>query len=221
MVHYERLVGEIKEKLGKIRNDYLAEAEGVCHQLADGRVLKLPDDYWKFVLNRLDDAKRLKELLANIRYKSEEARCSAEQQFNEISGLVNLAKPLDDDLRLLLDRGAMRALFRRPRNDEFKWLNVTAHPSKKICEDPKYSATLLWMSRWPDLDHAGPDTDLKHLQVCDQSLLTYYATQPLPPEWKALHASTYLQVCFTFGIVLLRGHSGQLEGVLTTPKDAF
>ena len=198
MVHYERLVGEIKAKLSQIRNDYLAESEGVCHRLDDGRVLRLPDDYLNFLTQGLDNAKKLGKFHAICRYKSEEARCSAYERFAEISGLVNIAKLLDNDLRLLLDRGAMRALFRRPNHDEFKLLNDIAHPSEKVLMDPQYSLALLWLSRCPGWDPVKPDVDLnmKRLKDYDQSLLTYYA-RPLTPALAAFHALAYLQVSFT------------------------
>ena len=104
MVHYGQLVAEIEEKLDQIRDDYLAEAEAVCHRLSDGRVLRLPNNYLNFLTQGLDNAEKLGKFHDICRYKSEEARCSAYELFIEISGLVKLAKPLDNDLRMLLDR---------------------------------------------------------------------------------------------------------------------
>ena len=195
MVHYERLVGEIKAKLSQIRNDYLAESEGVCHRLDDGRVLRLPDDYLNFLTQGLDNAKKLGKFHAICRYKSEEARCSAYERFAEISELVNIAKLLDNDLRLLLDRGIMRALFRRPKNDEIKLLNDIAHPSEKVLMDPQYSLALLWLSRWPGPGISWPDAErnMRRLKVYDRSLLAYYARQ-LTPAVAAFHAIAYLKV---------------------------
>ena len=98
-----------------------------------------------------------------------------------------------DYLRLLLDRMAMRSLFKRPLNDGFNQLNASAHPSKVLLENPEFPRALIWLSQWSGPNPAQQDPEFRRLGQYDESLLTYYA-RPLADDVRAHHATTFVQV---------------------------
>ena len=193
MEHYGRVLREIEEKLARIRDEYLAETGGICRRYSRERVIRLPKNQREILHYKIDAPERMDKFHDQCRYKSEEAKTQARDCFTEILGLVDTAKTLGDNSRLLLDRGVMRSLFRRPKGDEFKLLNTTAHPTEKILKDPRYALTLLWLTRWPGPNTAKPDPGLKRLGEYDQSLLFYYA-RPLNSLWTHFHGLAYLEV---------------------------
>ena len=192
---YDRLTEEIRVLLQSICDEDLLEGVSrTCFTNPDSEeVVTLPVDHTGFLKLGLHDDDTLLQFHMLTHY-NEDRREEAFQKLREVRRLVKPTMVLYGEyLRLLLDRMAMRSLFKRPLNDGFNQLNASAHPSKVLLENPEFSRALIWLSRWSGPKPAQPDPEFRRLGQYDESLLTYYA-RPLADEVRAHHATTFVQV---------------------------
>ena len=203
---YDRLTEEIRVLLQSICDEDLLEgASRTCFIVAGSNdVVMLPVYHNGFLKLGLHDDDKLLQFHMLTHY-NETRREEAFQKLQEIRRLIKPAMVLYGEyLRLLLDRMAMRSLFKRPLDDGFNQLNESAHPSKILLESPDFSRALIWLSRWSGPNPAKPDPEFRRLGQDDESLLTYYA-RPLADDVRALHATGFVHVS---GIALFtRSHA--------------
>ena len=174
---YDRLTEEIRVLLQSICDEDLREgASRTCFNVpSTNDVVTLPVYHTGFLKLGLHDDDKLLQFHMLTQY-IENRREGAFQKLREVRRLVKPTIVLYGEyLRLLLDRMAMRSLFKRPLNDGFNQLNASAHPSKVLLENPDFSRALLWLSRWSGPKPAQPDPEFRRLGQYDESLLTYYA----------------------------------------------
>ena len=199
---YDRKANEVKALLDDICDNCLLEKESrVCFRApATGCKVNLPRSHTGFLkLGLHDNEARFLYFHKHTRYKDGRVD-DAYKKLDQVRKLVNSTLVVYCGfLRLLLDRMAMRALFKRALDDGFRLLNETAHPSEKILGDPEFSRALIWLSRWPGPNSAQPDTTFRRLSAYDESILTYYA-RPLTNSTNATHAMNYVEVSFSYAI---------------------
>ena len=192
---YDRIVEEIRVLLQSICDEDLLEgATRTCFITPNSKeVVTLPVYHAGFLKLGLHDDDALLRFHMLTHY-NENRREEAYQKLREIRRLVKPTIILYGEyLRLLLDRMAMRSLFKRPLNDGFSQLNASAHPSRVLLENPEFSRALIWLSRWSGPNPAKPDPEFRRLGPYDESLLTYYA-RPLSDDVMAHHAIRFVQV---------------------------
>ena len=192
---YDRITEEIRVLLQSICDEDLLEgASRTCFTIPNtDEVVTLPIHHTGFLklgLHDDDTLLRFHMLTTYIEDRHEEAY----QKLREVRKLIKPTMILYGDyLRLLLDRMAMRSLFKRPLNDGYNQLNVSAHPSRVLLENPEFSRALIWLSRWAGPDPTKPDPEFRRLGQYDESLLTYYA-RPLADDVMAHHAISFVHV---------------------------
>ena len=193
---YDRKANEVKALLDDICDNCLLEKESrVCFRApATGHEVNLPRSHTGFLkLGLHDNEARFLYFHKHTRYKDGRVD-DAYKKLDQVRKLVNSTLVVYGGfLRLLLDRMAMRALFKRALDDAYELLNATAHPSEKVIEDPGFSRALIWLSRWPGPILAQPDTRFRRLRAYDESILTYYA-RPLTAGTNATHVMNYVEV---------------------------
>lgn len=187
---------EVQELLRKIRTECLEWGEGCCFIESESQIL-LPQDYASFIAYGLAEYKVMVGFYELCRLK-EGKRQQAFAYFKSIHDLVTgTMNPLDGSLRLLLDRDAMRALFRRPDGDDFSLLNKNSHPRIELLKGPRFSSALLWLSRFPEAPNAEVENRMRRLASYDQSLLHRWAI-PMSPNVMSRFNETYIRVSSDF-----------------------
>lgn len=193
---YDRKASEIKALLADICDNCLLEKESrICFRVPDtGREVKFPRSHKEFLqLDLHGNEMNFSSFHNHTRYKNGRAD-DAYKKLDQVRKLVKSTMVVcGGSLRLLLDRMAMRALFKRALDDAYELLNTSAHPSEKVIEDPEFSQALIWLSRWPGPIPGQPDTTFRRLHAYDESILTYYA-RPLTASTIATHVMDYVEV---------------------------
>ena len=192
---YETHWLRINALLSEIRESCLLYEDGICTRAtSDGSPIILPTDYGSCVATELYKLSTLEELHELTEYKSDEKKEEAWGKYLSIQESMRELQPLDANLRLLLDRRVIRALFRRPKGSEYSILCDSAHPKEVIERSGSFSLAILWLSQLSSPDpEFNPDGRFRPLDRDDQGLFTLYAREA-EADTVSRNTSDYIKV---------------------------
>ena len=221
---YETHWNKINELLKEIRENCLLYEDGICtRETSDGSPIILPTDYGSCVAMKLYKLSMLEELHDVTEYKSDEKKEEAWGKYLSIQESMRQLEPLDADLRLLLDRRVIRALFRRPKGSEYSKLCDSAHPKEVVRRSGSFSLAILWLSQLSSPDpEFNPDGRFRSLGRDDQGLFTLYAREA-EADTVSRNTSDYIKVKLSSPPTQLRDtellhiHRRHLSSFVTQP----
>lgn len=192
---YETHWLKINALLKEIREGCLHYKDGICTRAtSDGTPIILPTDYGSCVAMELHNLQVLEKLHDITEYASDEKKEEAWAKYLSVQESMRQLVPLDANLRLLLDRRVIRALFRRPVSSEYYDLCNSAHPKEVVRRSGSFALAILWLSQLPGPDpEFNPDARFRPLDRDDQGLFTLYAREA-EADTMSRNTSDYIKV---------------------------